>query len=121
MNQWFFLSLRHNNRKINISLRQRKENEIFVCWRHHFLCSPWVPSRYRCSGRRNGSDESFIVNEIFSILKMTVKKLCQHFKNRIKEHIGRNGILLHMCDALFCVTILFIAFRRVAFMFSLSF
>ena len=52
---------------------------------------------------------------------MTEKKLCQHFKNRIKEHIGRNGILLHMCDALFCVTILFIAFRRVAFTFSLSF
>ena len=47
------------------------ENEFFVYWRHYFLCSSWVPIRYRCSRRWNGSDESFIVNEIFSILKMT--------------------------------------------------
>ena len=36
------------------------ENEIFVCWHHHFLCSSWVPIRCRCSRRRNGSNESFI-------------------------------------------------------------
>ena len=24
------------------------ENEIFVCWHHHFLCSSWVPIRYCC-------------------------------------------------------------------------
>ena len=36
------------------------ENDSFVCWHHHFLFSSWVPIRYRCSRRRNGSDESFI-------------------------------------------------------------
>ena len=36
------------------------ENEIFVCWHHHFLCSSWVHIRYRCSRRQDGSDGSFI-------------------------------------------------------------
>ena len=35
------------------------ENEIFVCYLH-FLSYSWVPIRYRCSRRPNGSDESFI-------------------------------------------------------------
>ena len=36
------------------------ENKFFVGWHHHFLCYSWVPIRYRCSRRLNGSDESFI-------------------------------------------------------------
>ena len=49
-------------------------------------------ARCRCSRRRNGSDESFIVNEIFPMLKMIENN---SVKNRLKEHNGRSGLLLH--------------------------
>ena len=58
---------------------RRYENEIFVCLHLH----SWVPIRYRCSRRRNGSEESFT-----SLCTKTERKQQRYFIVVVKSYVA---------------------------------